>query len=294
MAAITADNTAFMESKLLSQDGFYVDYPVAAATTIYKWSFVGLSNTGYLTSYVAPACSTTITGTSLRGIAVEHVDNSAGAAGAKTCRVLSSNAYVTYALSGVAITDVGGPVFCSDNATLSADASTGQYVGQIVHYDRSGYCTFRLDPFGCWAGEMLNVVSPAIVFTTLNNLVMLVHETDNHNGLWLVRASLVTTVAHLCATAAGVVTITHTRGTNTSMGCTITAVTAQPVGDIMVGVGGQLLGAGAADGTVCTKSGDAMVYAPAGVSVEAKVTTASNHGASETGAGKIFATFMSN
>lgn len=292
MTAVTADNTTFFLSKLIDSEGMKVDLPVAASTTIYKNTAVGLTQNGHLSSYVAPAAGATVTGTSFRGIALAHVDNSAGSSGAeKTCEVLIQG-YVTYTLTSVAVTDVGAPVYVTDNATLSADASAGAYFGQIVAYDTTNTCTIKLNPFGSWAGKFLSVVSPAIDFCTLNQLCLLVHETDNHNGLYLCQAVLVTTEVHACTAAAGVITLTHTRGTNTSLGCTITALDNQPVSDVMPGVGGQLWGAGDVTGGTITGQGDPIVKVPAGQSVEAKVTTASDEGTVETGQGKIYATFM--
>ena len=99
MAAVTADNTEHMETKQILADGFFVDYPVAASTVIYKDTFVGLNATGYLTSYVAPAVYTgaTATGTSFRGIAIEHVASQA-TDGLATCRV-QVEGYFEYCLA---------------------------------------------------------------------------------------------------------------------------------------------------------------------------------------------------
>ena len=65
--ALTAENTVPMEPKVLSVDGYYVDFEVAATTAIYKWSFVGLNATGYLTSAVAPTGVATAAGAAPNG-----------------------------------------------------------------------------------------------------------------------------------------------------------------------------------------------------------------------------------
>jgi len=261
----------------------YVDLPVAASTVIYRNTFVGLSATGYLTSYVTPAVYTgaTATGTSLRGIAVEHIASQT-ADGDATCRVLISG-YFTYYLASVSVADVGCPVFASDNATLVADASAGGYVGQIVAYDKANYCTVQLNPLGIWAGNILTVVTPALDLCTSAQKILLVHETDNHNGLILLTCAAYTVEIHACTGAAGVATIQHTA--DTTMGCTLTAVDNMADKDVIVGAGGCLW-------NPATASDDACVIAPAGKQVNADVTTQSDEGTAETGQIKIIATFM--
>ena len=291
MTALSADNTKPIVSKLLSPDGFYVDAPIYLATTIYKWSFVGLNETGYLVQYVAPAAGTTVTGNKFIGISVEHVAAAdVVASGDRTCRVLMDGYFTAY-LSGVAITDVLKPVFASDDNTLTLVAGNGACVGYIVAYDRSGYCTIKLVPNASWAGKELHVTSPAMDYATVNQFCLLVHELENPNGMLLQTASLYTTEAHVCTSTAGIITITHTRGTNTSMGCTLTAKDTEAIGDLIPGVGGQLIGHKTSTGVDVTASGDALVVAPAGTAVIAKVTTASNDGTIEAGQGNIIATF---
>lgn len=284
MAAITADNTIPFVTKLLSPDGYYVDVPLAASTTIYRWSFVGLDANGNLVSYVAPIGSTTITGNVLIGIAVQNVDNSSGSAGDKTCKVFVKG-YVTFALSGVAITDVGGCIMAADNSSVTITAGLGHYAGRVIAYDRSGYATMEFDPQAKWAGKFLTVVSPAISFITLNELVLLVHETENINGIICCCATGYSTIVHVCTSTAGIVTIGHTRGTDTSMGVTLLAVDASAALDSIVAAGGQMWAPASA-------SDDAIVVAPAGTAIVAKTTTASNDGTVETGEAKIFAQFM--
>ncbi len=98
-------------------------------------------------------------------------------------------------------------------------------------------------------------------------------------------ASGYSTEAHACASTAGVVTIGHTRGTDTTMNVTLTAVDNTSQYESIVAAGGQLWAPGSA-------SEDALVVAPAGKAIVAKVTTQSNEGTAETGQIKIFAQFM--
>jgi hypothetical protein len=269
-----------MRSKQIHEDGFFIDFPVAATTVIYKNSFVGLNATGYLTSYVAPAVYTgaTATGTSFRGIALEHVASQTSD-GDKTCRVMVDG-YFEYSATGVALLNAGCPIFASDNATLNVDSTVGACIGYHVSYTASGIGVFKLVPQAQSAGHFLSVVSPIIDFPTVNQKILLVHETDNANGLLLCTCSAYTIEEHVCASTQGIVTIQHTA--DTSMGCTLTAPDNSVAFDSVVGAGGQLWAPASA-------SDDAIVKAPAGKQVNAEVTTAS---AETTGTAKICATFL--
>lgn len=284
MAAITAENTIPFETKHLSPDGFYVDVPIAASTTIYRWSFVGLDASGNLVSYVAPIGSTTITGNVLIGISVGNYDNSSGSAGDKTAKVFVKG-YVTFNLSGVAITDVGGCVMAADNSSVTITAGLGHYAGRLIAYDRASYAVMEFDPQAKWSGKFLNVVSPAISYPTLNELVLLVHETENINGMICCVISGYSTIVHACVSTAGIVTIGHTRGTDTTMGIALTAVDNSAALDSIIAAGGQLWAPASA-------TDQAIIVAPAGTAIVAKVTTASNEGTVETGEAKMFAQFM--
>jgi len=283
VTAVSADNTKHMQANMLTAGCMYVDFPVASSTVIYRNTFVGLNTTGYLTSYVTPAVYTgaTATGTSLRGIACEHVA-SQSADGAKTCRVMVEG-YFTYYFSGVAVTDVGCPVFASDNATIVADATAGGYIGQCVGRNKANYGVFKLNPLGIWAGNILTVVTPALDLCTSGQKILMVHETDNHNGLMLLNCCAYTVEIHACTGAQGVATIQHTA--DTTIGCTLTAVDNMADKDVIVGSGGAIFNPAAA-------SDDAIVIVPAGKQVNADVTTQSDEAAVETGQIKIFATFM--
>lgn len=280
--AITADNTVAMKGKLLPVDGMKCDYEVAATTVIYKWSFVGLNATGYLTSYVAPAAGAALTGTRFVGIALEHIKSQTSDGDAR-CSVLIDG-YFEYTLASTDRVDIGTPVFASDNSTLVMDGCSGNCVGYIVAWPGTSLAMVKLlGPTAQQAGHLLTVTSPAVDYATDAQQVLLVHETQNPNGLLLCTCTGYSTEAHMCATTAGVITIYHTA--TTSMGCTLTAVDNSAALDSVVGVGGQLWAPASA-------TDDAIVVAPAGKRVLAKVSTQSDEGANETGQIKIFATFM--
>ena len=295
MTALAADNTKFMLTKKWSDDGFYVDAPVAAATTIYKWGFVGLNATGYLAPYVAPVhtngVGVTAVGTSLLGIAVEHVDAADVVSnGDRTARVLTEGYFTAY-MASATVLYVGSPVWASDDNTLSVTAGEGFYIGQIVALDRANYVTVRLNPMGVWVGSRLSVISPEMDYDgTLNDTVLLVPECYNKNGMILETCNGYSTEVHACGGGAGSITIGHTRGTNTTMGCVLSSINALADSDLILGVGGCLLGGAAADGTAINASNAALVKATAGAAVTAKLTAVNV--TSPTGKVKIAATFL--
>lgn len=81
MAAATANRVT--EFKDL-QNAVYSSYLVAASTTIYQGTLVMLNTSGYL----VPAADTA--SCKVVGWADEKIDNSAGSAGDKSCRVISN------------------------------------------------------------------------------------------------------------------------------------------------------------------------------------------------------------
>ena len=287
--AVTADNTVFMEMKQLLEDGYAVDLEVAASTVIYKDSFVGLSATGYLTSYVAPASGAAIVGTKFVGIALEHIASQTSD-GDKRCRV-QIEGYFRYTLTGATRIDVGTPVFASDNSTLVMAGSSGNCVGYIVGPAGTNEALVKLvGVHAQFAGHFFSVVSAALDMAVVDQKILLVHETQNPGGLYLVNCVGLLTENTMAANTLGVVTIQHTA--TTSVGCTLTAIDNDVAGEVIVGVGGQLCGAKAAAGTSYTASGDAMVVIPAGTQCNAQTTTRNFEAAAETGQIKIFATFL--
>lgn len=287
MAVLTADNIVIPASKLLDTEGFKFDFPVAASTVIYKNSFVGLNASGYLTSYVAPTAAATASGaapngTRFVGIALEAIASQT-ANGDKLCKTLIDG-YFTYTLSSVAVTDAGMPVCLSNNGDLTKTARTGQCIGHIVGKDSTNVALIKLEPFEALdTGKFLTVVSAAIDFATLNDKILLVHESQNPTGLLLCTCTAYITVAMVASSAQGIVTIQHTA--DTTLGCTLTVLDNLPVGDTMVGAGGQLWAPASA-------SNDAIILVPAGTQVNAEVTTVNDEGTAEAGEAIICATFV--
>lgn len=129
----------------------YVDqelrsYPVAAAEHIYKGVFVGVQrSTGYVRNLAA--------GDLFAGIAYEEIDNADGADGELSVRVYTQGDFVL-PVSGITQTQVGGPVFASDNEQAAGWPSPGaSYLGVIVAMISASSGIVRIGPMGTWQTE---------------------------------------------------------------------------------------------------------------------------------------------
>lgn len=103
--------------------------PVIAADIIYEGAAVGDNGSGYARPLVA--------GDPFRGFAVDKVDNSAGAAGAALVEV-KHEGRVQLSVASAAITDVGKPVYASDDDTFVLTATSNSFVGRIVRFISTG------------------------------------------------------------------------------------------------------------------------------------------------------------
>lgn len=101
--------------------------PVKAATKIFAGSIVCRDSNGY----AVPGADTA--GFVYQGIAEEYVDNTLGADGALTVRV--RRGVFELVTAGAAISDVGKPVFATDDQTVALNGSTNAvYVGTIYQF----------------------------------------------------------------------------------------------------------------------------------------------------------------
>jgi len=110
---------------------------IKGTTKIWRGAIVGLTSAGFARGLIA--------GDVFAGIAYEEKDNSAGADGAMLVRVWTI-ADIEHAVSSVAQTDVGRPVFASADDTLTLTGAGNSYVGTIVDYVSSGVALVRIDP----------------------------------------------------------------------------------------------------------------------------------------------------
>lgn len=119
----------------------YVDqelrsHAVAASVHVYKGGFVGLNTSGYARPLTA--------GDRLLGLAYEEKDNSSGANGDVSVRVFTFGDF-EHTLSGAAVTDIGRPVFASDDTTLTFVADGNTYVGTVRDRPEANKIILRLD-----------------------------------------------------------------------------------------------------------------------------------------------------
>jgi hypothetical protein len=161
--------------------------PVVASGTIYRDSAVGLSS-GYARALNA--------GDSFRGFADSKVDNSDGAAGAKNVDVLSAG-YKQVTLTSVAITDVGKPVFMSDDETFTLTQGSNSLVGSVYRYVAANTCVIE---FG---GD--KTLQASAVTDTAITAVTTTAPTDT-TGLITAVGSLVTAVNSIITRQTSVVT----------------------------------------------------------------------------------------
>lgn len=119
----------FVDQELRSHD-------VAGSVHVYRGGFVGLNASGYARPLTA--------GDRLLGLAYEEADNSTGSNGDDTVRVFTVGDF-DHALSGAAVTDIGRPVFASNDAALTFTANGNTYVGMVRDVPSSGQIILRLD-----------------------------------------------------------------------------------------------------------------------------------------------------
>ncbi len=98
---------------------------IVASDIVYEGAMVGDNTAGYGRPLVA--------GDKFVGHAIKKVDNASGAAGAKNIPLLSQRYRLDVLLTGL-ITDVGNPVYASDDSVVTFAASGNSYVGVITRY----------------------------------------------------------------------------------------------------------------------------------------------------------------
>lgn len=269
MAAVTADR--IIQRKLPSPDGMHVSYAVAATTVIYKHTFVALNAAGYLVSYVAPTSDTTQVGNRIVGVASEHI-TSQTSAGDANCMVQISGFY-EHALSSAVIADTGKPVFATDNATLSKVGAGNAFAGWIRGFISAGNVLVELPDMGMNSGLFYRT-SAIIDAATANDRILMIHETENHNGILVLWAGFYVTTTMDGATVM-IATLVHTTATDTTTTITFTGVNTMAAGDIIPPAANTVAIGAATD--------QPLVQVPADKALIAKVTQASTTG----GAGKV-------
>lgn len=118
--------------------GEFNDFPVIASDIIYEGSAVGVvDGTGHARPLAA--------GDRFVGFATEQADNSTGAAAAIMVHVRAAGA-VKLPVSGAVITDVGQPVYASDDNAFSFNPADGAFVGLARRFVAAGYVIVEYGP----------------------------------------------------------------------------------------------------------------------------------------------------
>ena len=114
------------------------DYPVIASDIIYDGAAVGLvDGTGHARPLAA--------GDRFVGFALEQANNSAGAAAAITIKVRAKG-LIQLAVTGAVITDVGQPVYASDDDTFTLNPADGSFIGLVRRYVSAGVAIVEFGP----------------------------------------------------------------------------------------------------------------------------------------------------
>lgn len=134
MAALTAVYDA------KRRDGSLIGYPLTAGAKVYKGALVCVNTGSGFAQTGADAASTVFV-----GVAYETVDNTTGAAGAKTLRVQKDGEYLYNALGAVQ-TDVGKAALIVDDNTVKTAATTNNIpAGIVVGYVDASHLIVRID-----------------------------------------------------------------------------------------------------------------------------------------------------
>lgn len=113
------------------------EYSVIASDIIYGMAAVGLvAASGHARPLVA--------GDRFVGFAESRCDNSTGAAAAKRVRV-AQKGKVQLAVTGALITDIGCPVYATDDDTFALTPVGGSFVGLIDRFISSGVVSVKFD-----------------------------------------------------------------------------------------------------------------------------------------------------
>lgn len=136
MTALSADR------QIIKGDPEIGAAPVAASTKIWAGSLVCRNSSGYAAKGADTA------GFIFAGVAREQADNSAGSNGTISVELYVEGTF-KFAASGLAITDVGKPLYVLDDQTVvtgDGAVAEGVYVGILEEYISATSAWVRLDP----------------------------------------------------------------------------------------------------------------------------------------------------
>jgi hypothetical protein len=189
------------------------EFPVIASDIIYEGSAVGDNASGYARPLAA--------GDRFLGFAESKADNSDGDAGDINIRVRSAGK-VQLSVTDLAITDVGRPVYASDDDTFNL-TGIGSFVGYVYRYVSAGV---GIVVFNAAEAEKITILAVPITLSKLANGDIVTTFTPGFNGrvkdMKFIVHDPVTTAAKLSTLNAEIGTTNITGGTValTSAACT--------------------------------------------------------------------------
>lgn len=131
--------TLAIDTPRVEELGIQNDIPIIAADIIYEGAAVGVvKGTGHARPLAV--------GDKFAGFAITKCDNAAGTAAAKTVKVVSQGK-MKLSVTGAVITDLGMPVYASDDDTFSF-VPTGVFVGFVSRFVSAGVVIVDVDAMG--------------------------------------------------------------------------------------------------------------------------------------------------
>jgi len=168
------------------------DFP-AMADIFYEGSAVGLVDA---TGHARPLTSVD----RFVGFVQEQLDNSDGAAADRNVRV-RKRGVVQLSVSGAVITDVGQPIYATDDDTFVFSPVGGIFIGKVVRFASSGVVDVEFD-----AGNMADPYGGRVWELVDDDLTLDIQ--DNGKGLWFTTdTKTVTLLTYAAATALDVMIV---------------------------------------------------------------------------------------
>ena len=154
-------------------------YPVAAGSLIHKGALVARDQNGYAIALTAASAN-------FIGLAYEQIDNTAGDNGDQHVRVYTIGDF-TLPLAGTTQTDIGRPVFATEDDTLSLAGEDGPYVGLIIDRLAGEQVVLRIDPTRAQIKTVTHAVEDLSAGTDIQARAIHAFE----HAAWIVQAQLV-------------------------------------------------------------------------------------------------------
>lgn len=138
------------------------DLPTIASDILYRGAAAGIVPAS---GHIRPLAS----GDKFAGFLETKADNASGAAAAINGRLVSEGK-IKLAVTGVVITDVGQPVYASDDDTFSMLPTAGPFIGFVYRFVSTGVAIVEFnsiwrDPHGGGAYELLDASTKTLAVT---------------------------------------------------------------------------------------------------------------------------------